>query len=56
MCILLGEKVFAESYKEYRLVTSDLEGWDAAYWWRNEASAQFVVMEYVKLGYYWVVH
>jgi uncharacterized SAM-binding protein YcdF (DUF218 family) len=49
-------KVFADSGKEYRLVPSDMEGWDAAHWWRNEASAQFVVMEYVKLGYYWVVH
>jgi uncharacterized SAM-binding protein YcdF (DUF218 family) len=49
-------KVFAGSGKEYRLISSDMEGWDAAHWWRNENAAQFVVMEYVKLGYYLVVH
>jgi uncharacterized SAM-binding protein YcdF (DUF218 family) len=49
-------KVFAGSGKEYRLIPSDMEAWDAAHWWRNEDSAQFVVMEYVKLGYYFLVH
>jgi uncharacterized SAM-binding protein YcdF (DUF218 family) len=49
-------KVFAGSGKEYRLVASSMEGWDATRWWRNEVSAQFVIMEYMKLAYYWKVH
>lgn len=49
-------KVFAGSGKEYRLIASDMENWDAGRWWRNENSAQFLVMEYVKLGYYLIMH
>lgn len=49
-------RVFAGSGKQYVLVASDMEGWDADHWWSNEASAQFVIMEYIKLGYYWMVH
>ena len=49
-------KVFAGSGRQYRLVASHMDQWDAAHWWRNAASAQFVVLEYIKLGYYWVMH
>ena len=49
-------KVFAGSDKSYQLVPSDMEGWDAVHWWRNEASEQFVVTEYVKLSYYLIAH
>ena len=49
-------KVFAGSGKEFRLVASNMDGWDPAHWWRNEASGKFVIEEYIKLGYYWVKH
>lgn len=49
-------KVFAGSGKGYRLVAAPMTGWDAARWWQKEASAQFVIVEYIKLGYYNVMH
>jgi len=49
-------KVFAGSGKEYRLIASPMAEWDAAHWWRNAASAQYVAKEYLKLGYYWMAH
>ena len=49
-------KVFAGTGKEYMLVAAPMEGWDGAHWWRNEHTAQFVLMEYIKLGYYLAVH
>jgi len=49
-------KVFAGSGIQYRLIAAPMEKWDAARWWSNEASAQYVVIEYIKLGYYWLVH
>lgn len=49
-------KVFAGSGKEFRLVAAPMLSWDAGHWWRNETTAQFVIMEYVKLVYYWFVH
>ena len=45
-------KVFAGSGKEYVLVASDMEDWDAAHWWRTSPNAQFVFGEYIKLAYY----
>ena len=45
-------KVFAGSGKEYTLVASDMEDWDAGHWWRISSNAQFVFAEYIKLGYY----
>jgi uncharacterized SAM-binding protein YcdF (DUF218 family) len=47
-------KVFAGSGKEFILVSSDMEGWDAAHWWRDSPNAQFVFGEYIKLAYYLV--
>lgn len=44
--------VFAGSGQEYRLVTSDMPGWQPQHWWRHEKSAQFVLSELVKLAYY----
>lgn len=46
-------KVFAGSGLEYRLIAAPMPGWDAGTWWRNEESGQFVLMELIKLGYYW---
>jgi uncharacterized SAM-binding protein YcdF (DUF218 family) len=47
-------KVFAGSGKEFILVASAMEDWDAARWWRTSPNAQFVFGEYVKLAYYLV--
>ena len=45
-------KVFEGSGKEYVLVPSNMEIWDAAHWWRTSLNAQFVFAEYIKLAYY----
>jgi uncharacterized SAM-binding protein YcdF (DUF218 family) len=45
-------RAFRGSGLEYRLVAARLPGWDASYWWRHEKSAQFVLMELIKLTYY----
>jgi len=47
-------KVFEGSGKEFVLVASDMDGWDAAHWWRTSPNAQFVFSEYIKLVYYFV--
>jgi uncharacterized SAM-binding protein YcdF (DUF218 family) len=47
-------KVFAGSGKEFILVASDMEDWDAAHWWRTSPNAQYVFGEYIKLAYYLV--
>ncbi len=49
-------KVFSGSGKEYTLVASDMEDWDAEHWWRTSPNAQFVFAEYIKLAYYLVQH
>jgi uncharacterized SAM-binding protein YcdF (DUF218 family) len=49
-------KVFTGSGLHYRLIPSPMPGWDAGHWWRDEKSAQFVLMELIKLGYYPVRH
>ena len=45
-------KVFDGSPLQYRLVAAPLPRWDPANWWLHEASAQFVLMELIKQGYY----
>ena len=45
-------RVFAGSGKEFTLVASDMEYWDAEHWWRVSSNAQFVFGEYIKLAYY----
>jgi len=45
-------KVFAGSGKQFTLVASDLEYWDAERWWRRSSNAQYVFAEYIKLAYY----
>lgn len=49
-------KVFAGSDKHFVLVSTNLEGWDAAHWWREQANVDFVMSEYAKLVYYRIVH
>ncbi len=46
-------RVFAGSGKEYTLVASGMEDWDAGHWWRTSGNAQFVFGEYIKLAYYY---
>jgi len=45
-------KAFAGSGKEFFLVATDMDDWDAAHWWRTSPNAQFVFAEYIKLAYY----
>jgi uncharacterized SAM-binding protein YcdF (DUF218 family) len=45
-------RVFDGSGKEFVLVASDMDDWDAAHWWRTSPNAQFVFGEYIKLAYY----
>jgi uncharacterized SAM-binding protein YcdF (DUF218 family) len=49
-------KAFAGSGKQFTLVASDMEGWDAAGWWRSPGNAQFVFGECIKLAYYLFAH
>lgn len=45
-------RVFKGSGLEYELVASDPDWWSPGNWWREEASGSFVIMEFIKLGYY----
>lgn len=45
-------KVFTGSDKEFVLVSSEPSWWSPFRWWTNDQSGLFVVMEYIKLGYY----
>jgi uncharacterized SAM-binding protein YcdF (DUF218 family) len=47
-------KVFEGSGLEFRLIAAPMPGWEAGAWWRDEKSAQFVLMELIKLAYYFV--
>ncbi|GAB4174049.1 MAG: YdcF family protein [Rhodocyclaceae bacterium] len=44
-------RTFRGSDLEFRLIASTMPRWDANRWWRDEKSAQFVLMELIKLGY-----
>ncbi len=45
-------KAFNGSGLEFSLVASAPSYWKPEAWWRDEKSAQAVLMEYIKLGYY----
>ena len=45
-------RVFQDSGLQYVLVASDPAWWSPRHWWREEASGSFVIMEFIKLGYY----
>jgi hypothetical protein len=45
-------KVFEGSGLEFRLIAAPMPGWEAGAWWRHEKSGHFVLMELIKLGYY----
>lgn len=49
-------RVFEGSGLEYRLIASEPPWWNPSVWWANSASASFVILELVKLGYYAVEH
>lgn len=50
----IWRRVFDGSAIEVTLVASAPEFWKPGVWWRDERSAQAVIMETVKLGYYLV--
>jgi len=45
-------KAFAGTGKNYVLVATAPAWWRERAWWQSERAAQFVITEYVKLGYY----
>jgi uncharacterized SAM-binding protein YcdF (DUF218 family) len=45
-------RVFRNSGLQYILVASDPPWWSPGDWWRDETSGSFVIMEFIKLGYY----
>lgn len=45
-------RAFEGTGLQFRLVATDMPGWNAARWWTHERSAQFVITELVKLLYY----
>ena len=45
-------RVFDGAERDYRLVASQPDWWDASRWWANEMSAKFVANELIKLVYY----
>ncbi len=45
-------RVFAGSGLDYVLVASTPDWWGPGDWWRDEKSGAFVIMEFIKLGYY----
>ena len=47
-------RVFDGSSLDYVLVASKPDWWAPADWWREERSGGFVIMEFLKLGYYFV--
>jgi len=47
-------RVFEGSGLEYSLVASAPAFWKPDVWWRDEKSGQAVIVEYIKLAYYWV--
>ena len=48
---LVWGRAFEGSGIEYVLVASRPRWWEPGRWWRNRKSAQFVLMEYIKLVY-----
>ena len=47
-------KTFAGTGRNYILVATAPAWWRERAWWQSERAAQFVITEYVKLGYYLV--
>lgn len=45
-------KVFAGTHLEFRVAASEPLWWKPGTWWAHEKSAQAVITEYIKLGYY----
>lgn len=48
--------LFSNSNKEFILVSSPLYNWKAETWWLDEDSAQYVIMEYIKICYYYFTY
>ena len=49
-------RVFEGSGKEFLLIAASNDNWNPGRWWSNEITGQFVLMELIKLAYYWVKH
>jgi uncharacterized SAM-binding protein YcdF (DUF218 family) len=49
------QRVFDRDDRTFVLVASRPTWWHSADWWRNEKSGAFVLMEMIKIGYYYVM-
>lgn len=49
---LVVAKTFAGTGLEVRLIASHPDWWNAEHWWANSVAGSFVLMEFIKLGYY----
>ena len=49
----IWSRVFEGSGLEYSLVASSPADWKPDIWWRDEKSGAAVIMEYIKIAYYW---
>lgn len=50
---LVAAKTFAGTGLDIRLIPSRPNWWDAGRWWTGSTSARFVILECIKLGYYY---
>jgi uncharacterized SAM-binding protein YcdF (DUF218 family) len=51
----IWSRTFRNANLQFRLVASDMPGWEADRWWAHERAAQFVLMELVKIAYDFIV-
>ena len=51
----IWRRTFDGTDRSYTLIASNPKWWDPGEWWRDEWSAQFVLMEVIKMGYYYAV-
>ena len=49
---LAWSKAFRGAEPAYTLVASEPPWWHERAWWQSEHAAQFVITEYIKIGYY----
>jgi uncharacterized SAM-binding protein YcdF (DUF218 family) len=47
------DRVFSDTGYTYLLIPSEPVWWYPGGWWRNSVSTSFVLLELIKLGYYW---
>lgn len=51
----IWSRTFRSTDIGFRLVASEMPGWEADHWWAHERSAHFVLTEFVKIVYDFIV-